>query len=561
MLRKILASLLVALVLGCEGTGTTSGTATPGEPLAGAGGAESELPTLSPDAVGVARVGLRRLTITEIDNSIRDLLQDDSRPASRFLPEEILPPFDNDYAHQFVSTVLVESLEKLAEDVSSRLLQDVRRRDALVGCTPKNPAAIDAACLRQFISEFGRRILRRQMAEDDIDLFQTTAAGYITSESNFYAGIEVTLGAFLQHPAFLYRVESGTPVKARPGVFKLDDLELATRLSYLIWGSTPSSSLLDIAEDAGLSSPSRIRKVAATMLDDSRATDTLDRFHSLWLGYSVLPHEQALATSMRAETGHLIARTFKNDEPWTNLFTATDTYIDATLADLYGLPAPKSGSGWVSYPDGGRRGLLSHGSFLSMAGNYSDTSPTQRGKLIRTRLLCTEIPPPPPNVNNVEPTKSANGPCKLDRYAAHRTSGTTCAGCHALMDPVGFGLENYDRFGRFRTHDIDADPDSDTYGQELDQCPIPGEGEVVGLGTFKGPGELAELLVAGDVLGPCVAEQFYRFAVGREKDATDAAGLAEYQTQFAGSAYKIRELVLSLVASEGFGYRLEEPAP
>src|SRR6185503_16604596 len=104
---------------------------------------------------------------------------------------------------------------------------------------------------------------------------------------------------------------------------------------------------------------------------------------------------------------------------------------------------------------------------------------------------------------------------------------------------------NYDRLGRFRTHDIDADPDSPTYGQVLEQCPIPGAGEVVGLGTFNGPGQLADVLVAGDVLGPCVAEQFYRFAVGREKDDSDAAGVGEYKAAFAGSTYKFRELILA----------------
>ncbi len=558
MTAKAILAWLGAWALACNGgVGASDGAP---QPAGVAGSAAAVVPELAP-GVGVARVGLRRLTVTEIDNSIRDLLQDDSRPATRFLPEEILPPFDNDYREQFVSTVLVESVEKMAEDVTSRLLQDASRRDAVVGCAPADPAATDATCLRQFITQFGRKVLRRPLVEDDVNLFQTTADTYIAREANFYAGIEVVLSAFLQHPAFLYRVEAGTAVPAQPGVFKLDDLEVAARLSYLIWGSTPSSSLLDVAESAGLSSPSGIRDVAASMLDDPRASQTIDRFHALWLGYSVLPHEQALATSMRSETSSLITRTFMNSEPWTNLFTATDTYIDATLADLYGLPAPAAGAGWVSYPDGARRGLLSHGAFLSMAGNYSDTSPTQRGKLIRTRLLCQEIPPPPPDVNNVEPTTSAAGPCKLDRYAAHRASGTVCAGCHALMDPVGFGLENYDRLGRFRTHDLDADPASPTYGQVLEQCPIPGEGEVVGLGTFNGPGSLADVLVAANLLGPCVAEQFYRFAVGREKDDSDAAGIEEYKAKFAGSAYQFRELILALVASQGFGFRREEPAP
>src|SRR6185503_906929 len=110
---------------------------------------------------------------------------------TRFLPEEILPPFDNDYLHQFVSTVLVESIEKMAEDVTLRLLDDTARRDAVVGCTPVDPLATDSTCLRQFITQFGRRILRRPMVEDDVTLFQTTADAYIAREQSFYAGIEV----------------------------------------------------------------------------------------------------------------------------------------------------------------------------------------------------------------------------------------------------------------------------------------------------------------------------------------------------------------------------------
>jgi hypothetical protein len=201
----------------------------------------------------------------------------------------------------------------------------------------------------------------------------------------------------------------------------------------------------------------------------------------------------------------------------------------------------------VSYGDSGRRGLLSHGSFLSNGAKFNDTSPTLRGLAIRTRLFCQTIPDPPPNVATDDPIpKTADAVCKKDRYEVHSQGG--CADCHSQMDPVGFGLENYDQVGRYRT----VEPDEPS-------CVIEGVGELVGIGTFKGPAELADLMIASGELNQCVVTQLYRFAAGRfELDATDVAFVEALTKKIGNADFAFDELVLEFVGSEAFAFRRDE---
>ncbi len=506
---------------------------------------------------GVGPMGMRRLTIAELDNTLESLLSDSTRPARQTLQEEQLGPFNNDYTRFTVSSVLIEGLERLAFDVTSRLLTDAERRDAVVGCVPMSPTQLDSSCLRQFITTFGRRALRRPLTVDEVDAFELAAEPFVTRTGDFYAAVEVALRAFLQHPQFLYRVEIGDAVDGEPGLFKLDDFEMATRLSYTLWSEPPSDGLLDLAEQGELSTAADVRTAALQMLDSPRVVDNLDQFHALWLGYSVLPHPQALTTAMRTESRKLVERTFEMGGSWLDLFRATDTYVDATLAEVYALPQPIGGSGWVSYGDTGRQGILSHGSFLSFIQDTTDTSPVRRGERVRAQLMCQPVPPPPANVNASTPSRGDSGSlCKTDRYADHRAQ-SGCEGCHRLMDPVGFGLENFDREGRYRTHDIDTLDGSPTFGMVLDDCPISGEGDLDGT-SFTGPAGLADILIRSDVVGPCVATQFFRFAMGREELTEDEPALDEYKERFKSSGYDFRELLLGLVSSKAFGYRREE---
>ena len=507
----------------------------------GDGASESGAPATEPPDDGIGRMGMRRLTRTEYDNTIEDLLGDDTRPGAALLPEDKKTPFDNDVSTQTASRVLIEAAETLAGDVSDRLRADPPRRDAVIGCTPS--LVDDATCLTSFVRDFGRLALRRALSDAEIEALVEVGRSTALEGNDFYMGIDVVLRVLLQDAEFLYRVEVGTEVPDASGVYALSGYEIATRMSYLLWGSTPSDYVLDRAEAGDLATDQGRREVAAVMLANVRSRRQLDRFHAMWLGYAELPHPPALTNAMRTETAALLERViFEDRASWLDLFTATQTHLDDTLAEIYGLPAPGQ-PGWVDYGNDGRQGILSHASFLSVAGNPGDTSPTKRGKLIRNRLLCEVIPPPPPDAPADEPPEA--GECKVDRYAAHRES-PSCRGCHDQMDPIGFGLENYDLTGRYREHD-DGAP----------QCTIEGTGELIEYGSFRGPAELSTLLLDNDVLPTCIVEQVYHYAMGHELESHDLPMVDQLVDAFTEDDHRFDTLLLELVAHDAFGFRQE----
>lgn len=522
---------------GGGGEGASDGTG-------GSGSADSTGGTPdAPELGGVGQVGMRRLSRDEFDNTVFDLLGDDTRPGSLLLVEDVIDPFDNQIANQSATRPLIEALEQLAGEITTRLLADPERRDTVVGCQPSGVA--DEACLREFTARFGRRALRRPLADDELQRYVDLGLMFANDEQDFYAGVGVILRVFLQDPEFVYRVELGTET-SEPGVFRLSDFEVATRLSYFLLGTTPDDALLDRAEAGELSTSDDVRQAALEMMADARALDRIDRFHSMWLGYYRLPHPADLTNAMRTETRMLLAKTIVQDKgDWRGLFTSTGTFVNDLLAQHYGLPSPGGDAfAWVDYGDSGRKGLLSQGSFLSVAGKYGDTSPTQRGKLIRKRLFCQTIPPPPPGVNVDEPPPEVTSPCKIDRYNMGQIDG--CDSCHSLMDPVGFGLENYDQQGRFRSTDAG-----------LPQCVIEGEGEIDG-NVFQGPAGLADLLSEEGLLDTCIVYQSYQFAMGHPVDDDDQRYVDDLVTGFAENGYRFDELMLGLVSDEAFLYRREE---
>jgi hypothetical protein len=511
----------------------------------GPGGSGAKPPSSESQEL-VARSGLRRLTAAEYDQTVRDLLADAQVQSSLLLPEDVRTPFDNDSSNQIASKALVEGAEMLATDAAARLIADPKRRADLVGCTPSG--AGDSSCFRQFLASFGRRALRRPLTALELDA-HGALLDFAVEKNDFWIGVETAVRAFLQDPEFLYRVEIGTPVAGKPGMYRLNGFELATRLSYFIWGSAPSDALLDLAEAGELSSPAQLRAAASGLLEDVRARRRIARFHAMWLGYEMLPHAASLAQAMRTESDALVERViFDQRSDWQDLLRAEETYIGDNLAAHYGLTPPGSaGPSWVGYGQSGRRGILSHGSFLSNGAKFSDTSPTLRGLAIRTRLFCQTIPDPPPNVATDDPIpKSADAVCKQERYEIHRQGG--CADCHRQMDPVGFGLENYDQLGRYRS----VEPDEPS-------CTIDGNGELVGVGTFNGPAELSDLLIASGELNQCVVTQLYRFAAGRfELDAIDRSFVSMLTDKLGAGDFRFDQLVLELVGSEPFGYRRDE---
>ena len=545
--RRLFEALLVSAlgVVACTGElegGGPDGSQIPG---GGSGGSSSVTPTANSTTASASVA--RRLSRSELDNTVRDLLGDTTNPTVRFLDEDEYRPFDNDYSVQRASAALINALEVLAEDIAARAM-DPATRDGLMPCTPSG--ADDAACFRQTIEVLGKRVFRRPLSEQEITAYLTLQS-FATEDNplvqhDFYTAVNLMLRSMLQDPEFLYRIEVGTAT-AEPGIFALDSYEIATRVSYLFWGSTPDDELLGQADAAALGDPAARRAQAERLLADTRARDQLHRFHSMWLGYRAIPHPADLVAAFNLETTKLIDRVaFDEPQSYLNLFLSPDTYLNDTLATHYGMTAPASGEGWVPYDDPQRAGILSHGSVLAGFSKFSDTSPTQRGIFVQTRLMCNKISPPPANVNVDEPPGGADLVCKYDRYEAHRAT-TSCAGCHDLIDPIGFGLEAYDVGGRFRATDNDHP-----------ECPIEGVGELPGYGTFQGPGDLGRKLVESQVLEQCFVKQFYSFAVGRELREQEDGAVSELTTSFQGKDYALTELLLDYVTSERFALRQED---
>jgi hypothetical protein len=542
----LVGALSVALLTLTMASGCTGAVSEPGmDPGGGTGGGASGDRVTPASGFTMGQSGLRRLSRIEYDNTLRDLLGDGTRSGFARLPEDVNDPFDNDYLTQLASGALIGSAETLAQEAAARALADPATRDALVGCTPAGPG--DAACLESFITSFGRRAFRRPLTPAEKTGYLGLQA-FAVEDGNFYTAVDLVIRAMLQDASFLYRVEIGTPVPGLAGIFRLSDYEIGTRLSYFLWGTTPSSELLDLAQAGMLGNAEARRTAASALLVDARGRQRVTAFHAFWLGYHQLPFPPDLAGALRAESDALVEKVvFEGRQDYFQLFRAQETYLTDVLATHYAVPAPGSTTGsWIPYGASPRRGILSHGTVLSAGAKFDDTSPTLRGVFVRNRLLCQEVPPPPPTVAVDEPPQGdANSRCKYDRYAVHRSGG--CAGCHNLTDPIGFGLENYDRAGKFRATDKDAP-----------ECNITGDGEVAGVGKFNGPAQLGEMLIKSGNLESCIATQTYRLAMGRQETAADAAIIQSLAAGFINKNRAFDELLLDLVSSAAFVHRRVE---
>ena len=489
---RFICALLMGPSLGCYhgvdvearlDSGLTGESSGPGDDTAADDPADDLPPPENVDLVPFA--GLRRLTAAEHDATLFDLLGDEIGDSVLFLPEDPRTPFDNDYTLQTPAQSLVSGADLLASDAAERLVADPVRLAEVLGCEPAGPD--DAVCFESFVRGFGRRAFRRPLTQDEVERYLSMLE-FGAERDDFNEAVEAAVRTMLSSPSFLYRVEVGEPLAGTDGVFVLGDYEVATRLSYFLWGTTPSEELLDVAETGTLAAVDGVADAVSWMMEHPRALDRVTRFHALWMGYESLPGDYELVAAMEAENRALMQRVlFEEQRPWQDLLRLEETYASDMLAAHYGIPLPGSETPtWTSYGDTGRKGLLSGGSFLSIGQKFGDTSPTQRGLLVRTRLFCMDVPPPAPdlNVDVDEPPGDPESECKWDRYAAHREEGSACESCHALFDPIGFGLEAYGPLGELRTHEPGRP-----------ECEIRAEGNVAETGEFSGPGELSDRLL------------------------------------------------------------------
>ncbi len=491
---------------------------------------------------------LRRLTLREYQNTVRDLLGITSLNIEGFPADPVSGGFDNNAAVHSVSPLLAEQYLQAAEEAAKAAIET----GGLLPCDPESIG--DQACAEQFVAQFGRLAYRRPLEEAEAQrLLQVYAVG---SEESFEGGIELVIQAVLQAPAFLYRLELGESSDPKEQVVPVTPYELATRLSYLLWGSMPSSELLDAAARGELDDPEKLAMRARVMLDDPLAPAQLSEFYVQWMGLRALQHlgkdpdlypefDEALRSAMVQELPAFVEQVMTSgDGRLATLLTEPIGMVTKPLAELYGVDAPAGDTpALVEFDPNQRAGLLTQAGVLAVHSLPNQSSPVARGKLIREKLLCQSPPAPPANVNInppvVDPSKTTR-----ERFAAH-TESASCRGCHELMDPIGFAFESYDALGRYRQSEGGVSVDSSGW--------ISGSRDSDG--PFEDVRELLERLANSRQVRDCVATQWFRFGFGRFETPGDACAIAQVQEQFNDSEGDLNELLIALVQSDSFRFR------
>ena len=530
-------SLATGLALGCSGT---RGNSSPPTTVSVGPLCVTHDPGPSP---------LRRLTRTEYAETVAELLGPGVIDGSRLPPGERALGFDNNADVISTSDLLVDAYEDLAEKAGDAVAAN------LAAFAPCAASAPDTGCANQFIADFGRLAWRRPLTADE----QTALAAVFTEGTaavGFGEGIARVTAVLLASPQFLYRVEVGAgPAADLPNAVALAPNELATRLSYLVWGGMPDPTLRAAADGGRLSTPADLERESRRMLADPRAHAIVATFHAQWMGMDRLggidkdailypAYTPALAGLFVQESARFVDEVVWNREgTLAALLTAPYTFGDATLAAFYGAAPPAAGGFDLIRPDPTRRaGFLTEGGFLALYGKANQSDPVHRGRFVRERMLCTTLPLPPQNVVIRAPDLDPRSTTR-QRFDQH-TADPMCGACHALLDPIGFGFEHYDGIGRWR--DMEG-------GQ-----PVDGSGALTGTdvdGAFDGAVALGAKLAASTEVEVCYATQWFRFGYGRGETAADACTLHDLATAFAASKGNVRELLVALTQTEAFRYR------
>ncbi len=429
---------------------------------------------------------------------------------------------------------------------------DTPSRRRLFVCEPTSPEE-EESCAERILSTLMRRAYRRPVTDEDLEkpmeFFRDARRA-----QDFDAGIEMALSAVLVSPRFLFRIEEDPPGIASRAVYRVSDLELASRLSFFLWSSIPDDELLDTAVRGELRKPGVLEHHVRRMLADSRSRTLVSNFASQWLYLrnleSITPDlrlfpdfDDNLRQAFRQETELFFESVVREDRSVLDLLKADYTFLNERLAKHYGIPHVY-GSRFrrVSLgADSHRGGLLRHGSILTVTSYATRTSPVIRGHWILKNILGVPTPPPPPDVPALkENTVSSTLPVRV-RLAEHRAN-PTCAACHRLMDPVGFSLENFDAVGRWRT--VEAGRPIDASGS------LPDGSEFVGVSGLE-----QSLLNRPDNFVGTLAEKLLTFALGRGVEHYDAAAIRQCVRRARAEDYRFSSLIVGIATSVPFQMR------
>jgi hypothetical protein len=506
----------------------------PADPLRGA------TPVVTPPAPA-----LRRLTQAQYTNSVVSLLGEGLVLPTSLEPDTALEGlYAVGAAATTISPVGVEEYEDAAYSLAEQVMADPARVAAVVGCEPGADG-----CATSFVTTFGRRAWRRALTTDEITRLVAISDLAATTLGDPAAGPTYALAAMLQSPHFLYREELGEADPDDPTTRRYTSVEMATRLSYLLWNTTPDDTLLDAGDAGDLVTDAGLAAHVDRLLADDRAHAGVRALFSEMLELQDLDDlnkDPLVFTHMSPEVGPaareqtllgLEALVF-GDGDYRDFYTTRTTFLDPMLAALYNVRAPtRDGFGETELPaDLGRAGFLGQVSFLALQSHPTASSATLRGKFIREVLLCQSIPPPPAGVDTSIPEATADAPTLRDRVEVHMTD-PSCAGCHKLTDPIGLGLENFDGLGGWRLteNDVTIDPSGTLDGVDF--------ADAVGLG---------QAVSTHASLGPCLAATVYRYATAHAVSDGEDALVAWHADGFAQSGYAVKALLADVANGPGF---------
>jgi hypothetical protein len=493
-----------------------------------------------------------RLTNLAYTNTVHDLFPAVTLPALQLPAASTAVVYDNNAVVQAPTAGLVQAYQLNAAAISAAVLGNLQ---AVLPC---QVAALDDACATKYLTGLASRAYRHPLrAEESARL--TTAFKSVRGSSDIPTSIGVMIEGILQSPSFTYQLEEGTPVDGKPALARLTGNELATRLATFLWASVPDAELRAVADDDRLLQPEILDAQARRLLNDPRAHSSVAHMQYQWLRFSLLEKikkdptmfptfTEATATAMRDSTLRFVDHVFWEEESLSALFEDPHAFVDADLAPYYGVPAPSTSGLTMTTVGGGQRGgLLTQVGLLSAFGHEQMESPVLRGVFVLDRILCSPPPPPPPDVKNSPPAPgSGDTSTTRDRFTTIHEQGS-CAGCHKLIDGVGFGFEHYDAVGKWR----------DTEGGK----PVNSTAELIGTdidGAFDGIPSLNGKLAKSTQVGKCITKNWLQYGLGIDPSAATDPFVTKVHDGL-DTTPTFRELLLVVVKSATFRYRTVTP--
>jgi len=494
---------------------------------------------------------LRRLTHSQYNNTVRDLLGDQTAPANQFPAEDFVDGFKDQYSAQNLSPLLAEAYSTAAEKLARNAFRNGDTRGLI-------PCKASEDCRGKFIRSFGLRAFRRPLDAGEVQRYSRLFA----RETDFMKGAQLVVEAMLQSPDFIFRLDATSNQKWKP-------YAAASRLSYMLWDSMPDTALMDAAANGELATPAGVEKIARRMLQDPRAHQALDEFASEWLRFDRIltgsrdrrrypKFSRETAVAMTEEARQFVADLVWNNRNFMEAFTANYGFVNADLASIYGVPAPAQEFVRTDFPlESERAGLLGQALFLALSAKPDDTSITGRGLFVREQFLCQHVPPPPAGVNtNLAASTEAHPQTNRDRMSEH-VSNAVCATCHNLIDPIGIGFEKFDAVGARRDkyelrfyggHGGGRQPPK-TVSLTMDT-----NGFVAGIpdSHFSSPRELGAVLSKTPQCQECMVKQYFRYAAGRMETPADHPVIQQAVEHFRNSQFRFQELIIAIARGREF---------